>query len=306
MLAGPPSVGYRLNKFVRRHKAFVAGTVAVLAVSLIGTVVSIILAVGQARTLAEAQAVSAFLENDVLGACDTYKLGSSEPTIRSVLDAASKSLAGRFADKPLVEASIRHVLAGAYWGLGLHEQAEIHMKRALRIRQIQLGPDHPDTLSTICNLGWVYSAQSRYAEAEEQFTRALQGARLVLKDGHGTTIYSMHGLADVYNMQGRFEEAERAFRRVLDAGKQIWDANHPEILETKNGLGVLHARQKRYDEAEKLFLEAFEGRRLKLGDAHPHTLESINNLIDLYEAWNKPEEAGEWRAELSQMEDFEE
>jgi hypothetical protein len=47
------------------------------------------------------------------------------------------------------------------------------------------------------------------------------------------------------------------------------------------------------------------GRRLKLGDNHPHTLESWNNLIALYEAWNKPEKAKEWRVKLTQIEDYE-
>jgi hypothetical protein len=49
-----------------------------------------------------------------------------------------------------------------------------------------------------------------------------------------------------------------------------------------------------------------KGRRLKLGDTHPNTKESLNNLISLYEAWNKPEKANEWRVELAQIEDFEE
>jgi hypothetical protein len=35
---------------------------------------------------------------------------------------------------------------------------------------------------------------------------------------------------------------------------------------------------------------------LKLGGKHPHTLESINNLIELYEAWDKPEQAQQWQA----------
>jgi len=48
--------------------------------------------------------------------------------------------------------------------------------------------------------------------------------------------------------------------------------------------------------------QAVDARRLKLGDTHPHTLESLNNLIDLYEAWNKPEKANEWRAKLPQTE----
>jgi hypothetical protein len=28
----------------------------------------------------------------------------------------------------------------------------------------------------------------------------------------------------------------------------------------------------------------------------------MNNLIDLYEAWNKPDKAGEWRAKLLETE----
>jgi len=30
-------------------------------------------------------------------------------------------------------------------------------------------------------------------------------------------------------------------------------------------------------------------------DTHPHIMESLKNLIDLYEAWNKPEKAKQWR-----------
>jgi len=52
----------------------------------------------------------------------------------------------------------------------------------------------------------------------------------------------------------------------------------------------------------KLLLKAVEGRHLKLGDTHPHTKESMNNLIALYEAWNKPEKAKEWRAKLPKTE----
>jgi tetratricopeptide (TPR) repeat protein len=67
-------------------------------------------------------------------------------------------------------------------------------------------------------------------------------------------------------------------------------------------LAILYKEQGRYDKAEPLFLEAVEGRRLKLGDTHPHTIESLNNLIDLYESWNKPEKATEWRTKLPKTE----
>jgi hypothetical protein len=55
-----------------------------------------------------------------------------------------------------------------------------------------------------------------------------------------------------------------------------------------------------------LLASKWRNRRLKLGDTHPHTIESLNSLIDLYEAWNKPEEAREWRVKLAQTETVEE
>lgn len=71
-------------------------------------------------------------------------------------------------------------------------------------------------------------------------------------------------------------------------------------------LAVLYKEQGNYDQAEPLLLEALEGRRIKLGDTHPHTLESWNNLITLYEAWDKPEKANQWRAKLPQTKDVHE
>ena len=68
---------------------------------------------------------------------------------------------------------------------------------------------------------------------------------------------------------------------------------------------MLHKEQAFHDEPEELLLGAVKGRRFKFGDTHPHTMESLNCLIDLYDAWNKPEEAKEWREKLAQIEDFE-
>ncbi len=48
-----------------------------------------------------------------------------------------------------------------------------------------------------------------------------------------------------------------------------------------------------------MLLEVFHGRETKLGPEHPHTVDSLNQLVDLYESWNKPDEAAKWRAKLA-------
>jgi len=61
----------------------------------------------------------------------------------------------------------------------------------------------------------------------------------------------------------------------------------------------LYIKQKRYDKAEELLVKSVGIGRHKLVEKHP---EILSNLIALYEAWNKPEKARQWRAKLPKTE----
>ncbi len=78
------------------------------------------------------------------------------------------------------------------------------------------------------------------------------------------------------------------------------------LLRVYARIGGSVQKQGRYEDAEKYLFKALKGRCLKLGDTHPHTLESWKSLIELYEAWNKPEKAEEWRIKLPQTDAVEE
>jgi hypothetical protein len=60
----------------------------------------------------------------------------------------------------------------------------------------------------------------------------------------------------------------------------------------------VYTEQQRYNEAQTLLLEAFEFSHRVLGPLDQSTIESILKTIALYEAWNKPEKANEWREKL--------
>ena len=70
-------------------------------------------------------------------------------------------------------------------------------------------------------------------------------------------------------------------------------------------LALVYVATENYDKAEPLLLDAFHGREAKLGSTHPHSLESLKQLVNLYESWNKPDEAAQWRAKLPQVGDVE-
>jgi len=120
--AGPPSRLYRLGKLVRRNKlAFAAGS-AVAASLVIGLALAAVLLLREraARELADeqtaiAQAVNAFLQEDLLSQASSYGQADAgfrpdpDLTVREALERAAERI-GRFADHPMQEAAVQRTI----------------------------------------------------------------------------------------------------------------------------------------------------------------------------------------------------
>jgi len=133
LTAGPPSTVYRLRKFVRRNRVLVAAAVVVLAVLVAGVVVSTLLAIGQTRALAEAEAVSNLLQNDLIASVSPATSQGLTLTMSSFLNVVSESVGAKLKDMPIREASIRDTLGNTYRHLGEYEKAELHLRRARQL-----------------------------------------------------------------------------------------------------------------------------------------------------------------------------
>jgi serine/threonine protein kinase/Flp pilus assembly protein TadD len=282
LIAGPPGMLYRLKKFAHRNRALVTGIGAVLAVLVVGVIVSTFFAIGQARARAEADAVLDFLQKNVLSSLNLWDIKGEEITVRSILDAASQGLAGELATEPLVEASIRWTLAKSYTWLGLYEPAELHAKRALEIRQAQLGAQDIATLESFFELGWVYFYQSRYNEAAPLLTQALEGMELTLEEQHGNRLYCMATLGWVYIMQGRLPEAEQLFNRGLATIHRVWSEENQHSPTFLQGLAWAYHTQAHYEKVEPLLKQAMAISLRLLGERHWEMLTLKHNLGCLY------------------------
>jgi serine/threonine protein kinase len=155
-------------------------------------------------------------------------------------------------------------------------------------------PSNPNYMATcMCELAETYRGQGRYKEAEQMYIKIKEMGEQV----------PSRFLVRLYLSMGRYAQAEELLRAEIERiPRELPGKDHVSLIAAKNDLAMLLTKQERYEEAEKYFLEAVEGRRLKLGEKHPHTIESTNNLIDLYEAWNKLEEAKKWQAKLKKIE----
>jgi len=256
LTAGPPSTVYRLRKFVRRNHVLVAAAVVVLAVLVAGVVVSTLLAIGQTRALAEAEAVSNLLQNDLIASVSPATSQGLTLTMSSFLDVVSESVGAKLKDMPIREASIRDTLGNTYRHLGEYEKAELHLRRARQLYQEHLGLEGPKTLKSMCGLVWVYFEQGRYIEAEKLAVKTFEVLRRVLGEEDENTLHSMNTVAFAYMRMGRYEESESLYDKLLETCHRLLGEEDRLTLSVIGNLPWVYSMQGRYDEAEQLFDKA--------------------------------------------------
>jgi non-specific serine/threonine protein kinase/serine/threonine-protein kinase len=290
VMAGPVGPAYRVKKFVQRNRVAVAFG-AVLAAVMLASVFAVATQWGTARLeSARAAVINEFLTEDLLAAvAPSARSGRGRDVrMRDVLEEASNKIdaasgAGRrFADQPLIEASIRETLGWTYFLLGDYSQAAVHLEQADGIHRSELGEAHPDTLQTTMKRAAVYRHDGRYDEAEELHLHLLPLMLRVHGEEHPITVKNMEHFGGLYQATGRFRQAEEMYRGTLETRRRLHGNEHEETLKSMAGLAEALVYIEAYDEAEALTLETLNGQKRNLGPEHPIVLEQQTELGYLY------------------------
>ena len=196
------------------------------------------------------------------------------------------------------QAEIYNNLGVFYDELKDHQNAELHYKRALEIRE-QLATENPaayepDLAMTCNNLGILYYNINDYQNAELQYKRALEiRERLAVEN---PAAYEPD-LAEIYNNLGVFydnindhQNAELYFKRALEIYERLAVKNLmayvPDLAMTFNNLGVFYKNINDYQNAEHNLKRALEIRKRLASEnpsAHEPDLAKIcNNLGGVY------------------------
>jgi tetratricopeptide (TPR) repeat protein len=234
-----------------------------------------------------ATSVNAFLQNDLLAlaGAEGQSRAKTQPdpnlTVRAALDRAAGTIGGKFASQPVVEAAIRHTLGTAYRDLGLFDQARVHFDRALKLRRQELGPDHPDTLNTMRELGLLLLRVGKGAASEEMANEYLERERR-LGVNRPEVLMAMNDVAVGLVQRGKYEQAERLLSEVLTAQRHVVGREDPETLGTMNNLAAAYVDRGKYAAAESLYQRTIEAKKRVLGPENPSTLLSMNSLAVAY------------------------
>ena len=200
-------------------------------------------------------------------------------------------------DHPGTHTSMNN-LAAAYSMAGRSEEAIALHKSELELSKATLGPDHPATLGSMNNLAAAYTKAGRSEEAIVLHEQTLALLQAQLGADHPQTAGSMASLALSYLDAGRHAEAEKYARECLRIRQQTM----PDDWRTYNTMALLGrslAGQKAFADAEPLLLEGYEGMIARAASIPAagkiRITEALEAIIELYEDWEKPEEAERWR-----------
>lgn len=198
---------------------------------------------------------------------------------RTILKPAVKAIDEQFKNQPLVDAQLRQALATLYEeSIGKYDAASPLQERALVTRRRALGNEHPDTLTSVINMGFLLRARGKLAEAEPYYRESLETSRRVLGEEHPTTLTALNNLGRVLEDQNKLAEAEKYYRDALEKRRRVLGEEHADTLGSINNMGRLLQHQRQLAEAETYFREALEKMRRVLGEEHPQTLASIGNM----------------------------
>ncbi|RYD25193.1 MAG: tetratricopeptide repeat protein, partial [Verrucomicrobiaceae bacterium] len=111
-----------------------------------------------------------------------------------------------------------------------YAEAEPFFQRGLEASERVLGPEHPDTLTSLSNLAALLHAKGDCAGAEPLHRRTLEARERVLGGEHPSTLTSLSNLAFLLHAKGDHAGAEPLHRRALEARERVLGPEHPDTL----------------------------------------------------------------------------
>ncbi len=284
--ARPATLGYRVAKFVRRHRAAVAATAAVLLIlAAMATFYTVQLrrerdqahaARAQAdRSRLRAEQVSDFLR-DLLENADPGRSRGADIKVREVLEQGASRI-DKLSTQPQLQASLMGVIGNVYQSLDELEGARPLLEGALAITSRLHGEESRAAAAAKIQLEELYFDLEEYDTAEELVEQALAIQLRALGENHEETALSLANLGTVRYVRGDLAGAEKRLRQAL----AIWRTLGREDRETAtclHNLAVVLHDQGQLSEAEAAYAAAFDLKRRLFGEVHPDVVVLLLNM----------------------------
>lgn len=292
--ARPPSLVYRTRKFARRHRVGVSAALLIvltLVAGAAGTTVGLLRAI-RAENNARQEAQRATREADTADYVTDFvvklfqvpspdQARGSTITAREILERGAARIEASSHGESWVRARLMETIGRVYLNLGLFDDAETLLRRALAARLVTHGRIHLAVAASFDSLGDLSKEIGESSRALEYYTRSLHIRRLLFRPGHQDIAVSLNNVAVALNQLGRYTEAQHFQEQALAIQENRLTPNDLQLAASHLNLGIVAAnlddRQRarsHYERALEIFAAADPG--------HPDRVLVLDGLGELY------------------------
>ena len=296
VLARRASTGYRMAKFVRRHRLGMAAAIVVL-VAIAGYAALTVRHTAEVRVAAiraELEAVKAAEVADFLvglfDANDPDRAQGDQVTGRELLERGLRR-ADLLAAQPAIQAQLLHTIGRVYHGLGQVPRARAIVERALTVSRSALGERHLDVSRGYRLLGLVLRSDGDMERSEQMLRRALVIDSALAGPASAEVATDEFELGYTLLQRERLDEGEQLLRDSLARRRTRYGNAHATVAESLSGLAFARARRGHPLEAASLYREALAVRTQVLGPRHPEVARAQQNLANILSDLGKHQEA---------------
>jgi eukaryotic-like serine/threonine-protein kinase len=298
VLASPPGTGYRIWKFVRRHRAGVmAGCLVLLALlaGMSGTTWGLLDALHQKREAERQGRIAKHTTQFLTGmfeSIDPAQAKLREITVREILDQAAGKIGTVFPGDPMTELPIRGTIADVYTKLGRQDLALPQVEAALSLAKIaHAGKDHSDVAESMNAVASCLQDLGRLDEALTMYDATLQMEKRLNKGDSPDVASSLDNRALCLIDLGRATEALPDFEAAAKMRQRIYKGDHPDVAASLNNVALCLNALGHPAEG----LTNYEGalamdQRIYKGD-HPAVAQNLNNVASCLNALGRSTEA---------------
>ncbi|QOI98999.1 MAG: serine/threonine protein kinase [Phycisphaeraceae bacterium] len=305
--ARPPSAWYQARVFVRRNRTLVA-SIAAVVLSLVGAVVGTTVALMRARDAERSAQIEARRSGRI---ADFFKgaFRSANPRamvedesvakpplerwleegrgwgridragegarVKDVLALAGSKLGETFPEDPLLRADLGFEIAMVLLSLGENDAGRGVLEECLRLRRLNLPPDHPDLARALAGLATQRSIEGDHGQAMRHHLEAHAICSASLGELHAVTLALNRAAA--LQMIHFSERRARAVDRMRASEVQVSRWYGPDSIEAwtaRYALAEVLMWTGAPDEAEGLARAAVGALTAILGDRHIATTEA--------------------------------
>jgi serine/threonine protein kinase/tetratricopeptide (TPR) repeat protein len=289
--AGPPSSGYRVRKFVRRHRGTVAAGVAVAVILCAATAVST--AFAWRESLARGRERAALMRE--IEQRERADLEAAEAKRHAEVARQAQLLAETRADETRhvahFQSEMLRGLDAAEFGGAIREAFSVQVRAALARRPVGDFPNQrPRSDAEVEADLAAFEALIAPVEAADVARTVLHEIVLAAAAGALETQFAdqplvqaqvRDSLAAAYRALGLFAEAEAQYREALRLRQQVHGDEHTDVAVTLNNVATMLYNRGEFAAAEPLCRQALSIQRALGGDRDPQVAGFLANLAIL-------------------------